>query len=222
MSEGARLAVLVGAGLGLGLFGRWAIRRSWGATTAPAVPAALVRPNFGALSVEELDRQYGPLLWEPAPTASNPDAIRILNASDWNRRIVSVDLPPEWAALPPWKGNGTPRAWFHQDVAPRARELFEAWRAAGVLGDVQSWDGDYNPRRIRGSQKLSSHAFGVSFDINASANPWGSPSDAQKPGNVERLVPIASALGWAWGGFFGTKPDPMHFEFAGTEASRAV
>lgn len=127
------------------------------------------------------------------------------NEAEWNARLETVQLE-----LPNAPGA---RARVHRAIAPRLQALVDAWRRAGVLADVLSFDGVAVARRVRGSQdRLSSHAFGVSFDVNAAQNPLGSHgAPAGSAGSVARLVPIAEALGWAWGGRW-QRPDPMHFE----------
>jgi hypothetical protein len=81
---------------------------------------------------------------------------------------------------------------------------------------VQS-SGGFNYRNIRGSDKLSQHAFGTAIDINAATNPLGGSTDL--PSNVAEL---AQRHGLEWGGNWKGRPDPMHFEYAGNNVTNPV
>jgi hypothetical protein len=68
---------------------------------------------------------------------------------------------------------------------------------------------------VKDFSKLSNHAFGSAFDINAKWNPLGhTPALVGKEGAVRKLVPIANDYGFYWGGHFTSRKDGMHFEVA--------
>ena len=122
-----------------------------------------------------------------------------------------MQLPAELSALP-----GADVAILHRKVAPRFEALVSAWRLAGVLGDVLTLNGSYAARYVRGTTQgtLSAHAWGSAFDINVAWNGLGRvPAAEGAKGSVRRLVPIAEALGWYWGGHM-SRPDGMHSELA--------
>lgn len=167
---------------------------------------------------------FGSFKYEPAPTAGNPEGVRILDG--WGgANIVMVDIPQLDGITGAPTGG---RVAFHRLGANRLRMLFERWEAAGLLPLVLTWAGSWAPRFIRGSRStLSNHAFGTAFDINAAWNPLGAiPPLAGRHGSVRELVPIANDLGFFWGGHFGVdhagrataggRPDGMHFELATT------
>lgn len=81
---------------------------------------------------------------------------------------------------------------------------------------VQS-SGGFNYRNIRGSDKLSQHAFGTAIDINAATNPLGGSTDL--PSNIGQL---AANHGLEWGGNWKGRPDPMHFEYKGNPTTAPV
>jgi len=85
-----------------------------------------------------------------------------------------------------------------------------------LLSKIFTWDGSFVPRFQRGSTtKLSNHAFGSAFDINAAFNPLGAlPPLIEQKGSVRELVEIANANGFYWGGHFDSRKDGMHFEIA--------
>lgn len=69
--------------------------------------------------------------------------------------------------------------------------------------------GCYNPRFIDRdpSRPLSLHAFGIAFDLNTRTNALGTAGDMDP-----RIVAIMQRWGFAWGGYWTSRPDPMHFE----------
>ena len=93
-------------------------------------------------------------------------------------------------------------------AAPAFQAFLHDLEAAGY--DPQS-SGGYNYRPIRGSSRLSQHAFGNAIDINAQSNALGS-SQTDMPANVSAL---AAKYGLEWGGNWKNRPDPMHFEWTG-------
>jgi hypothetical protein len=74
----------------------------------------------------------------------------------------------------------------------------------------------YNFRKIRGSNRLSTHAWAISIDIDSAKNPQGKPHDESKGMMPKAVVKIFEAAGWKWGGRFGGKRvDCMHFQATG-------
>lgn len=146
------------------------------------------------------------------PKEGNPENIRILGG--WaNKHVVPVKIP----ALA--RVRGAPRngeIWFHERGVEQLRALFHAWRVKGRLPLLRTWDGSYVARFQRGSRtKLSSHAWGSAFDLNAASNPMGARGPlVHDIGSVRELVPAAVEHGFFWGGWFERRQDPMHFELA--------
>ena len=71
-----------------------------------------------------------------------------------------------------------------------------------------TFDGCFNNRPQKGGTKLSTHAWGISVDLNAATNALGTSGDMDA-----RVVEIFKEEGFVWGGEFG-RPDPMHFQYA--------
>ncbi len=90
----------------------------------------------------------------------------------------------------------------------RLERLFEArapdYAAAVAVGELDDWS--YENRNVRGAGVKSNHAFGIAVDINALANPLGTPGDMP-----EAVVRQWEVEGGEWGGDWA-RPDPMHFE----------
>ena len=98
----------------------------------------------------------------------------------------------------------------------KLKGLWADWEQANLLDRIESFDGAFVPRFIRGSTTtLSNHAFGSAFDINADTNPLGQrPPLVGRRGCTRELVSLAHKWGFFWGGHFGRRPDGMHFEIA--------
>ena len=153
---------------------------------------------------------FGEIKSSPAPVSGNPEAIKIHGS--WIRDHLVEVIVPELFGI-----SGAPRdggVYFHELGAEQLRELFAAWAAEGLIDRVLSWAGSWVPRYVRGSRnRLSNHAYGSAFDINAPWNPMGAePAHVGERGSVRELVPIAHDHGFFWGGNYRGRPDGMHFE----------
>ena len=101
--------------------------------------------------------------------------------------------------------------FVHRDASRhflRLERLFEArapdYAASVAEGELDDWS--YDNRRVRGEKVKSNHAFGLAVDINALANPVGTPGDMP-----DEVVRQWEAEGGEWGGDW-ERADPMHFE----------
>ena len=83
------------------------------------------------------------------------------------------------------------------------------WDCIGTItACVETFDGAYNPRTVTASQKVSTHAWGIAFDINAARNPLG-----RTPTIDQKIVAIGKDHNLTWGGDW-SRPDGMHFQYA--------
>jgi hypothetical protein len=174
----------------------------------PRTSAAL-RLASAPLPLSDLERLglFGSFEWEPAPTAAEPGAIRILGG--WvKQNIVTVAVPQ----LRGVRGAGASGlVTCHRLAVRMISRFFAAIERAGKLPLVLSFDGCWNPRRVRGGSSLSNHALGADFDINAQWNARatsGAPRGEQ--GSLVEIFPIAVDCGLGLGLGWST-PDPMHF-----------
>lgn len=106
---------------------------------------------------------------------------------------------------------------LHRKVVPSFRAAMDDILDDGLIGYLLTWDGGFVARHIgwNPARQLSSHSWGIAFDVNARWNAYGSkPAEHDAPGSVHALVPILEKHGWAWGGRWNT-PDGMHFEHSG-------
>lgn len=107
----------------------------------------------------------------------------------------------------------------HVKVAPALTAALAAvWDAYGrdqaalEATHLTRYSGAYNYRPIRGSSRLSCHAFGAAVDFDAEHLPLGRPNP---PGGIPaKVVDIFKAHGAFWGGEYISRKDPMHFQWA--------
>lgn len=74
------------------------------------------------------------------------------------------------------------------------------------------FSGSYNYRPVRGSSRLSCHAFGAAIDLDAEENAMNSRGD--KGTMAQIVIDAFKRQGWYWGGDFHSRQDPMHFQAA--------
>lgn len=106
---------------------------------------------------------------------------------------------------------------FHKKAADRLLAAYAAiWDhyghdlAALDATRFTKFSGSYNYRPIRGSSRLSCHAFGAAVDHDAEDNPLGSTHNTIPLG----IVACFKAQGFFWGGDYIGRRDNMHFQAA--------
>jgi len=93
------------------------------------------------------------------------------------------------------------------------QEFFKVFRELiknDLHKEILSFDGIFNPRLIRGSSKISLHAFGLAIDLNADEDKLGQDKSTWS----DKFVQTWKDCGWLWGGDFADRKDPMHFEWS--------
>lgn len=136
----------------------------------------------------------------------------------WERtNLTTVTVP--YALTLAWDLSVTvKKVTVHRLVAPSLQEILAAILAHyGSLADVKRarmhlYGGAYNYRRIGGSSRLSTHAWGAGVDLDPDRNPLGKAYDEHEGMMPMAVVAIFEAAGWKWGGRFVTRPDCMHFQ----------
>lgn len=153
------------------------------------------------MGLRKTDNVFGPLIY----SSGAGDNITITN--DFEKNIVFVSIPQMSVV-------GTNGMRFHTKGALQLQKLWQEWEQLGLLKYVISYSGAFVPRKIRGGNALSKHAYGVAFDINAAWNGLGqTPAPPGKKGSVYELVPSAIKWGFHWGGWW-KREDGMHFEIS--------
>jgi len=130
---------------------------------------------------------------------------------------------------PPWQmtfdGQPVRGVEIHQKLAVSLTAVFEDI-AAQVGRDwtrlppgAVKFSGSYNFRNIRGSTRMSCHAFGAAIDMDAEANPMNTNGGRGTMSHI--VIDAFKRQGWYWGGDFHSRQDPMHFQ-AANEGSAQV
>lgn len=187
-------------------------RLTWRAVEAELRSSAYSpsKPPFRALTLAQKRRRFG----DPMKGVKfEGEQRRFKPNRKWKREsIVAIErenLPPSMHEVLP------ARVWLHREAVPPFNGVAWAWHRAGLGDLILSWNGSIAFRLIRGGRWLSSHAFGIAFDVNARWNGLGKqPAPMGAEGCVLEMVKIAHAHGWFWGGHFGNRPDGMHLELA--------
>lgn len=109
--------------------------------------------------------------------------------------------------------NGKPvtTVYCNRDVARSLVDVIELLHIRKLLDQWKTYDGCFYVRDVRGKPGvLSTHAYGLSFDINAATNKLGTDGDMSP-----EFVNTWKELGFVWGGDFKSRKDPMHFQYLG-------
>lgn len=95
----------------------------------------------------------------------------------------------------------------HKLLVETFEDLFTDIYEEGLWDKMIDWDGCYVHRKKRVNGELSTHAWGIAFDIDPSGNPMGSKGIIDP-----RIIKIIKDYGLTWGGDW-EYPDPMHFAY---------
>lgn len=109
-----------------------------------------------------------------------------------------------------WQNAEVTRVACHVEMEQVFAGVFAVLYADGLWPHLRTFDGIYNDRSTRGGRKASTHAWGISIDLNAATNRMGTAGDMP-----EEVVEVFEEAGFTWGGRWkGRSRDPMHFQFA--------
>jgi hypothetical protein len=126
-------------------------------------------------------------------------------ALDW---IVSLFVPSEIVMTNGFSKKPVYRIYCNKDTHSPLSSAFNAVIAAGLAGEMKTFDGCFNVRWVRGHPgQFSYHSWGVAFDFNAKDNPLGGKSTW-----TPEFVKCFTDNGFEWGGAWKSRPDPMHFQ----------
>lgn len=104
---------------------------------------------------------------------------------------------------------------FHKKAAPALLAALTAiWDHCGHNQvEIDRWHlnefgGSFNYRKIRGSNSISNHSFGIAIDIEPTGNELGKTHGIMP----DFAVAAFKAQGFKWGGDYKGRKDWMHFE----------
>lgn len=112
-----------------------------------------------------------------------------------------------------YQGKAVTRIWMNKDAVAPFEAVMRELVDTGLIREIKTYDGCYNPRLMRGLNTPSVHSWGLAFDFNAALNPLG--KEPYQPGMFTRaFVNVWKKHGWTAGADFGRgRADSMHFEF---------
>lgn len=167
--------------------------------TARIVDASAGAPRRRAplvLSLPEIKERFGEFAFSPRPDS------RIIDADPAFRREHVVN------ARVPILGVVTCHRGIIDDLRGALQQIVDEGRAGEI--DPDRYAGCFYPRKISASRdRLSSHSWGISVDINVDVSLPGFG-----PPPSEAVIDAFAAHGFRWGGEFIT-PDNHHFEWVG-------
>jgi hypothetical protein len=101
---------------------------------------------------------------------------------------------------------------LNKDMEKPLENALNAVIAMGFKDKLITYDGCFNIRSVRGRPNdLSAHAYGLAIDINAQTNPLSSILHTDMSAS---FVKCFTNEGFAWGGNFLNRKDPMHYSYA--------
>ncbi len=156
---------------------------------------------------------------DPSPPGENVEpgrvrhAMLLENAYGASERAVRAHL-----TRIPWPGGGSVRFSSRNGAADALRQIIG--ELSGLPAEarpcVEPPIGSFFHRTIRGTERLSPHAFGIAVDLNTSCGEywrWQRPFEGRWQSHMPRsLVDLFESHGFAWGGRW-YHYDTFHFEY---------
>ena len=127
----------------------------------------------------------------------------------WNADMLTMVQVPFPVALS-WDYSRRIRTVrCHKKMARIIEDAFNAVQREGFAGEIITLGDFYNFRSKRSCGKLSTHCWGIAFDVNPEINVLGTKGCLS-----DELVLLLQKFGFTWGGHLtGANRDPMHFQF---------
>lgn len=100
------------------------------------------------------------------------------------------------------------------DIHQPLLQALTAIHDKGLGANLHTFDGCFNIRLVRGSNThFSAHSYGLALDLNAKTNALGATQGGFY--DLPELVKSFKDAGFAWGGDFHGRRDPMHMTWPG-------
>jgi hypothetical protein len=157
----------------------------------PHGEAPVLRHAHGVLPSAERKRHFGEFAMQNLPGRD------IRPGQSWVDEHITVESVPIIG-----------RVRCHEALIEPLRAAMQELRDRGAEDAIDDYAGCWVPRTSGATGPLSSHAWGISIDFNAPANPYGA-----EPDQPDVLVEVMQQHGFLWGGEWDV-PDAMHFELA--------
>lgn len=161
--------------------------------------------KISVLSVAERTRVFGDLIY------SDLSGGRIAVSPGW----IAANIVDCCLSHADGQG-GDVHTRCHRLAKEPLERAFDELATKGLWRLIHSFDGLWVPRHMTWNpdRSLSSHSWGIAFDINASRNPYGGGVTAEN----RALNDVFNRYGFAWGGDWNGAKDAMHWELADVEA----
>jgi hypothetical protein len=150
---------------------------------------------------------------------------------------IRVEPDGSWGVDPAWESanmirfghelippnrRGARELYMHRIVAPVWGRVLDRWATRIQAGDPYRvlTMSCFAPRAKRGGTNASVHSWGAAVDVNADTNRLIAPCAPDDPRRQtardmpDAWIADARAEGFMWGGDFGGRFDPMHFQMA--------
>lgn len=98
------------------------------------------------------------------------------------------------------------RIYINVDFREKLKDAFTELQAAGLQDEIETFDGCYVERKVRGSNKISLHSWALAMDVNADKEKLG-----QKETHFSKEFIAIMTKYVFWGGNFKSRSDNMHF-----------
>ena len=102
------------------------------------------------------------------------------------------------------------RIYAHYLMAAPLREAFKNLLFRGLSDELKTFDGCFNIRRMKGSNSMSVHSWGLAVDFNAAENPFGESWSFS-----DEFIQCFADAGFESGALWH-RPDGMHFQLPWT------
>ncbi|MGI6449850.1 MAG: M15 family metallopeptidase [Desulfitobacteriia bacterium] len=176
----------------------------------------------GNPDIQDMLEQIYPLsdITEILPNNYNPGCVRIYpllkevygaNKSQIQKNLVKVSIGYKFVEFNKQNNASIALQSVMKELLPLARRSHKVYAAAFPC------NGTYNYRLIGGTNRLSSHAFGIAIDLNSNKYDywrWSTREEGQKRLNSypKEVVHAFEKYGFVWGGKWGNF-DIMHYEY---------
>ncbi len=123
-----------------------------------------------------------------------------------------LEIPLGW--FPTWTVQDSKivvqHIYCNKDIHAPLLGALTSVHALGLGNQLHTYDGCFNIRAVRGSSSFSAHSYGLALDIYAKQNPM---QMILRTTFTPAFVKCFTEQGFAWGGNFHGRKDPMHWSY---------
>lgn len=101
--------------------------------------------------------------------------------------------------------------WGHRLIEKPIKNVFHGLMETGLLEEIETFDGCFCVRKMKGGRSLSVHSWALAVDLNAAKNPFNGGCAWS-----DEFLQVWARHGWENGWLWDSPTDAMHFQFAWT------